>query len=358
MAMLEYTGVVKYPYWEDTQDTREFRAIWYGQQEVDLRKMTKFKGLQDRIRKEVLARADVAICTTAVLGRKWVRESIRPNVIVCDEACQLAEPYSWAIIEQLQMKHGLQPAILLIGDQEQLKPHCQTFSILKIDLELWGNEFARQYQMSPVQRLITAGRPFHMLRDQFRLPEVLTELPVRLYYTLREPMIHHFQHTSKQQCCQCQILQRCLAERYQIQLTAPGLFVSAKDAETKQMSASKGSPHLVLEVVNFSQWFAERNIFGPVDFQIIGPYKAQQELYRIAFQNTFIRGVSLSAIGIKTVDSFQGGLGNVTIVDLTYDESAISFVASFSRSNVAMMGCSVGRIFVGNWSFIVNDGGQ
>ena len=349
MAMLLYTGVIESPILEETEDTREFRGIFWIGIDDDMKVLKDVKGLRNRIRKEVISRADAAICTASVVGQGFVREPLRPGVIVCDGACQLAESHTWPLLRQMQKNEDLEPVLLLVGDAKQLPVHIRSGSIGRKDHEEYINDFAKQYHMSLFERILEAGYRFHMLRDHSRMPEVLSKLPIDIYYSPKKPMVHHKQHTDIQECHD---FQKLISNRYRIPLDdgyldAPEILVDAQDAETNQMGTSKGSPYLVGEGMELLLYITPNSKFNPEDIKVIVSYKAQQGLYREALRKAYIRhGLTLKRIGVRTIDSFQGGQAKITIIDQSYSKDGIQFVGDSHRFNMAMTRCA--RAFIAN----------
>ena len=240
-------------------------------------------------------------------------------------------------------------------DQRQLRVQARSKKMREKLKEIFGNDFALQLQVSLQERLIEGGYPFFMLHDQFRVPRALAELPTRMFYNLERPMNHTREHS---QIPECRMLQTALNKRYgwsKLHLDAPELLIDVEQAVTEQMGTTRGNPHLVTEVADLLLHLLQNSNFKAEDFKIIVFYSGQAALYREALDRAHkqhpglgIQKVSVSCIFVATVDSFQGGQGHVTIVDLTVAATGASFVGDGNRLNVNLPRRDVGRIVVAN----------
>ncbi|KAK2749152.1 hypothetical protein FQN57_006767 [Myotisia sp. PD_48] len=124
----------------------------------------------EQLRKYVLQKAHIIACTLTNAGGAWMRKVLKPDVIVVDEAAKARESEMWNILSDYRPI-----AILLAGDQNQLRPFVQDSPA--------ENNFALQMSISLFLRLITGGFPYIMFRTQHRMQKDICDMVSSLSYS-------------------------------------------------------------------------------------------------------------------------------------------------------------------------------
>ena len=105
---------------------------------------------------------DVVVCTTSVVAKEYVKMAIQLSIPINDEFNFVLETDYWATIVLGLLHMDKRPKSLLVGNERQLGPQVRSASMLKVDQEIYGNNFALQLQASLLERLVKRGHAFQV----------------------------------------------------------------------------------------------------------------------------------------------------------------------------------------------------
>ena len=267
---------------------------------------------------QVLADADIVVCTLFSAGQKIIREAISPDAVFIDEAAMTKETDLWPIYAWYS-----RVPLLLFGDHHQMQPFVKSTPET--------NQFHRQLQVSPFTRFVYAGLLVEVLREQYRMAPDISAIVNRIFYAneVRDAMKVTLPHN--------QMAQRILEwnRTGRISCNSNAVFLDVRGASAEKIGFS---------TVNYT--FAEHgialcrellSIVSPKDIAIITPYEAQYRLYQRLLLKAHLQWPEhgFKHVNVWKLDSSQGKERSVVIFDVTFTER-IGFMAVPSRWNVAL----------------------
>ncbi len=285
------------------------------------------KNLEQEIKKEILAAADVVCATnstSATIERKF-------DIGIIDEATQSTEPS--CLIPLTKVKK-----IVLAGDDKQLPPTVIAYEVQKhLSLSL----FERWHKCYPELT--------HLLRIQYRMHPTIMQFPNEQFYngklvaaeSIRKRLFPYtFLYSEK-------------AYDYSIfaqDIQIVFLNVSPKSAEQKgEHSFSYYNPKEARIIKHLIEAIKENNI--PLsEVGIISPYGAQTALLRKQFSKD-------ENLEIKTIDGFQGREKEIIIISFVRNnpEGNLGFLKDYRRLNVALTRAKTKLILIGNENTLRRD---
>lgn len=275
----------------------------------------RIRMMEEEVIREVLSGADVICTTNSGAGSDYL-EGYSFDLVVIDEATQATEPS--CLIPLVKSKK-----VILAGDHKQLPP-----TVLSQDERLSLTLFERLINIYP--------EASYMLRVQYRMNDVIKELPSRLFYN-SEIISHPSVRDIK--------LSDLVGREGDSPITndTPVVFVDTGGyfpESVKRASFSKHNPgeaRIVKEIVD------ELIRFGVAreDIGVITPYKDQEDL---------LRSILPDKVEVKTVDGFQGREKEVIVISLVRSnpEEEIGFLKDARRLNVAITRAKRKLIIVGD----------
>lgn len=273
-------------------------------------------------RLSLLQSADVVgLTTTGCAMHQGLLRSLRPRVLVVEEAAEVLESQLLAC-----MTDSLQQ-IILIGDHFQLQPKVETFAYEKIN----------RMNLSLFERL--AGHiPVIRLTEQRRMHPALSQL-IRPYYSEQELLDHSSLLTRPLLNVACHpcinyvpgLAKRVFFWKHQYpEEKAPGGSRSKVNTQEVQMVYQTVS-HMV------EQGLMQRSI------TVITPYLGQRRLLR-----RHLRLSQLGDVRVSTVDLFQGDESDVIVLSLVRTGHLTEFLQTRNRLVVSCSRARFGMVIIGN----------
>ncbi|KAJ5778269.1 hypothetical protein N7520_001515 [Penicillium odoratum] len=135
--------------------------------DLDSQQKPDYVAYGKNILQQVLADADIVVCTLFSAGQNIIREVIRPDAIFVDEAAMTKETDFWPLYT-----YYTSVPLLLFGDHHQLQ------SMIRSKPE--ENQFYRKMRLSPFARFVYAGLLVEVLLEQHRMaPDISAILVCR-----------------------------------------------------------------------------------------------------------------------------------------------------------------------------------
>ncbi|KAK6523012.1 hypothetical protein TWF281_002435 [Arthrobotrys megalospora] len=284
-----------------------------------------------------------------------------PKILIVEEAAQILESHVLAAL------HGKIEQVIMIGDQKQLRPRCETWEF-QVDSERGYN-----FDISLFERLVNAGFPCDVLETQHRArPELANIIRSLTYPELKD-------HKSVHQLARVRGLQRNIIwMEHQYAESGAHQVMSRKSTLCK--NSSKVNEFEADMVVSIVRYLGAQG-YGNDHIVILSPYLAQvglitkkmkqrgqfdvllsqgdyHELVRAGFmQARDLKGVD-KYIEVSTVDQFQGSDRDIVIVSMVRcnPEQKASFIRAPERANVLLSRARKGLIILGDLYSVTDSG--
>ncbi|KAI8911693.1 RNA helicase-domain-containing protein [Gorgonomyces haynaldii] len=271
----------------------------------------KFKAMQRKAERDLLAGAEVICCTCVGAGDPRLKK-INFRYVLLDEATQACEPEA-----------------VLVGDHQQLGPVIMNKNAAKAGLS-----------QSLFERLIALGiRPMR-LQVQYRMHPCLSEFPSNMFY-----------EGSLQNGVTIQERTRVGVEFPWPDPDTPMMFHSCFGQEE---ISSSGTSFLNVAEAAFVEKAVSRLLksnVSPQQIGIITPYEGQRS-YVVHYMQLHgsMKKDLYKEIEVASVDAFQGREKDYIIVTTVRanDNLGIGFLTNAKRLNVALTRAKYGLIMVGN----------
>ncbi|OQD75837.1 hypothetical protein PENDEC_c006G01992 [Penicillium decumbens] len=270
---------------------------------------------------QVLADADIVVCTLFSAGQNIIREAINPDAIFVDEAAMTKETDLWPLYTYFNPRDH---PLLLFGDHHQLQ------SIVKSTPDT--NQFHRQLQLSPFARFVYAGFLVELLREQHRMVPGISAIVNRVFYAneLRDAMQVTLPHRE---------LARKILEWNKDHFACDSnvIFVNVPDSTPWKVGPSTINDKFAEEGITICRDLLYEHIVDPKDIVILTPYEAQYRLYQRLLVQAHVQSpyLGFNNVDVRKVDSFQGQESPVVIFDVTFTEK-LGFMSVPNRWNVAL----------------------
>ncbi|KAK3732595.1 hypothetical protein QZH41_016072, partial [Actinostola sp. cb2023] len=255
----------------------------------------------------------------AAIKASWL-ESIKPSVMIVEEAAEILEPQLVAIIPS-SVQH-----LIMIGDHKQLSPQVN-YDLLRRKCNL---------QTSMFERLIVGGLDYTQLDTQGRMSDdianLVRELKIYTKYETRHEVV-------KQKC----ELPSCLRKNM--------FFYTHTWEESEQPGThSKYNGREAEKVVEFACYLCCHNV-EPSQITILCSYRGQVKTIKKILEEQF-KCTSVQEIAVTTIDGFQGKENDIILLSLvrsSQDKKAkIGYLCSMNRICVAVSRARCGLYLFGN----------
>ncbi|KAK6344622.1 hypothetical protein TWF718_006580 [Orbilia javanica] len=284
-----------------------------------------------------------------------------PKILIVEEAAQILESHVLAAL------HDKVEQIIMIGDQKQLRPRCETWEFQH------DSERGYDFDISLFERLMNTGFPCDVLETQHRArPEISKIIRTLTYPNLKD-------HKSVHQLAPVRGLQRSvtwMAHQYQ-ESSAENLVTRNTKMAKKSSKVNEFEADMVVSIIRYLglQGYASDHIV------VITPYLAQvglitkkmkergecdvllsqgdyHELVRAGMMEAReLKGVK-KYIEVSTVDQFQGSDRDIVIVSMVRcnPERKASFIRAPERANVLLSRARKALIILGDLYSVTDHG--
>ncbi|KAH9598758.1 DNA2/NAM7 helicase [Trypanosoma melophagium] len=275
----------------------------------------------DELKLELLRGADVVgLTTTGCATNQNLLRSLRPSVLVVEEAAEVLESQLLAC-----MTDSLQQ-VVLIGDHYQLQPKVETFLYEKIN----------KLNMSMFERLASRIKPIG-LTEQRRMHPTISRM-VRPFYDKQVLLDNATLPTRPFVSSMGEKFTDCV----------PGLAKRVffwrhnRPEEEAPGSRSKVNMKEIDMVLNIVTHLITEGVHQK-SITVITPYLGQYRMLR-----TSLRLRAFSDVAVSTVDLFQGDENDVIILSLVRTERLTDFLKMRNRMIVCCSRARFAMVMVGN----------
>ena len=252
----------------------------------------------------------VAMTITGAAIRNEVLNTVKPPVIIVEEAAEISEAHLLALLGS----HVQQ--LILIGDHKQLRPQVECYNLVK----------KYHFDISMMERLINNKLPFATLAYQNRMRPDISKYLKDIYPELKDSE---------------RVLQNPEVEGLQKNF----YFWNHQNFEIKGRSPvnaaeAEGAIALAKYLKNFMGYSWDK-------ITILSGYKGQTALLRRKALDVTSKGERLD---VQTIDMFQGDENEIVIVSTTRcnPERRPGFMSILNRRCVAQSRGKSGVYFIGN----------
>ncbi|KAG0235529.1 ATP-dependent helicase NAM7 [Actinomortierella wolfii] len=282
----------------------------------------KYKSLKRACEREILANADVILCTCVGAGDPRLSK-LKFRTVLIDEATQATEPEC-----MIPLVMGVKQAVL-VGDHQQLGPVIVNKKASRAGL-----------CQSLFERLIILGHHPIRLQVQYRMHPCLSEFPSNMFY---EGSLQNGVTTAER-------LRKHVDFPWPVAET-PMFFYSCLGQE--EISSSGTSYLNRTEASNCEKVVTKflKSGVQPHQIGIITPYEGQRS-YLVNYMsfNGAMRKELYKEIEVASVDAFQGREKDYIIVSCvrSNEHQGIGFLNDPRRLNVALTRARYGLVILGN----------
>ncbi|CAG8645234.1 30774_t:CDS:10, partial [Racocetra persica] len=364
--------VTLYEYWKEDIKSESFDELDKIQKMYEAKKK-EVEEIYDEGRRQILRNCDVIGMTTNGAAKfQTLIRSIGPRIIICEEAGEVLEAH---------ILSALTPAtqhLILIGDHNQLRPHCASYS-LTCDSKT-GINYA--LDKSLFERLVNGDQTMRLeksqLHTQRRMRKEVSDL---IRFTLYEKLVDDEKTVNYPNVRGAQKNVYFMDHRY------------PEDSGENDFAINSHSNAFEVEmVVELVKYFVRNGYNKPNQIAVLTPYLGQLIKIRDALQKSFVVIIderddqlitnmeeSMDAeneknentdggpttfttasekklsqqVVLRTVDNFQGEEADIVIVSLVrnagnVNRGNIGFLKSTNRSNVLLSRAKHGMYLLGN----------
>ncbi|RVD87113.1 uncharacterized protein DFL_005356 [Arthrobotrys flagrans] len=284
-----------------------------------------------------------------------------PKILIVEEAAQILESHVLAAL------HDKVEQVIMIGDQQQLRPRCETWEFQH------DSERGYDFDISLFERLVKSGFPCDVLETQHRArPEISKIIKTLAYPNLKD-------HKSVHRLDPVRGLQRSVTwmlHQYP-ESSADNLITCNTKMAKKSSKINEFEADMVVSIVRYLglQGYASDHIV------VLSPYLAQvglitkkmrergecdvllsqgdyHELVRAGMMDAGdLKGVD-KYIEVSTVDQFQGSDRDIVIVSMVRcnPEQKASFIRAPERANVLLSRARKALIILGDLYSVTDNG--
>ena len=271
----------------------------------------------------ILREYDVIGMTVSGAGtRLHLLNQLKPCAVIVEEAAEIIEG---------QLVSVLPPSIqhlVMLGDQEQLKPRVNCYQLKK-----------KRLDCSMFERLINNKMSFTQLGQQCRMRDEIADL-------LRELKIYDVLKTNSEKTCHNELPDYIESSLYFVKHTEPESKMTGSNSLYNEKEI-----YLILTVAEKLM----KNGYLPDDVTVLCPYRGQVDKMKRAFKKKSSDPkeeyfTKLKDINITTVDSFQGEENKLILLSLVRSnpKQKIGFLAERNRICVAISRARCGLYIFGN----------
>ncbi len=256
-------------------------------------------------------------------------QKIKPKIVLVEEAAEVLEPSLLAALNP-DVEH-----LILIGDQQQLRPQVETYQLVK----------AFNFDISMMERLIKLGYPYSILHRQNRMRPEFSQLLKDIYPKLEDNLAVVGRH-KKADC-----LERTMF------FWSHDFF---EDGEKQEGSRSKVNQKEAEMAVALAL-FLVKNDIPRESITILASYRGQKRVIERnlqecdAYTNSKYKtnrdtNSKEKLISVQTIDMYQGDENEYVIVSLVRGNKnkALGFLQTMNRRCVAQSRAKYGMYFVGH----------
>ena len=260
----------------------------------------------------VLRHADViAMTTTCAAKYRTCLHSIKPKVVIIEEAAEVLEAHVIA-----SLSDGLEH-LVLVGDQKQLKPNPAVYELAKkfsLDVSLF-------------ERMINNGMPFNLLDTQHRMRPGIARLLRHVYPQLNNHLsVLNFPNV--------------------LGVDNNVLFINHryKESDIKQIK-SKSNIHEAEFMKSFCLYLIQQG-YKRSQITILTGYTGQL----IALKNIMPRK-QFEGVRVTVLDNYQGEENDIILLSLVRSNSngKLGFMKIENRICVALSRAKIGLFVIGNF---------
>lgn len=291
---------------------------------------------KDARRLQMLRSKDViGLTSTACAMNQALIRSLKPSVLVVEEAAEILEPQLVACMGP-SLRHVVQ-----IGDHKQLQPPTESHHVaLKTDLNI-----------SMFERLSMIGVPVRMLDRQHRMDPSISRLVSPIY---NQRMSEDYVPTPIEE-----VLHAATAELHDDESVVNRLFMGSKGLPgfpqrvffwhhqfpEKPRGTSQWNPAEVNMCLAIASHLSRGGVMSG-QITLLSPYKAQVGALRDALRTR--ESGKLAAVHVSTVDRYQGDENDVVVLSLTRTKVATEFLRRENRMCVGLSRARHGLFILGN----------
>ena len=260
---------------------------------------------------EVLKKAKiVAMTITGAAIRNEVLNTVKPPVIIVEEAAEISEAHLMALLGS-HVKH-----LILIGDHKQLRPQVECFNLVK----------KYHFDISMMERLINNRLPFATLANQNRMRPDISKYLIDIYPELKDST-------------------RVFENPEVIGLQKNFFFWNHNHEEKK--GRSPVNPTEAEAAIELVKYLCDFNGYTLNQITILSGYKGQTAVLRKMARSL---GSERQRLDVQTIDMFQGDENDIVIVSTTRSnpEKKPGFMGVLNRRCVAQSRGKSGVYFLGN----------
>lgn len=273
---------------------------------------------------QAVREADVVFATNLKTGSAFFKD-LRFSALLMDEAAQATE-----LSALVPLASSLATQVVMLGDHQQLPPHCAAKEAVERGLEL-----------SMFERLTRCGFVPHFLDVQYRMHPFIAEFPSQRFYDGRlESAVPEWE---------CRPPKGFAWPNADLGGVA---FVHVEGAE-EAVGTSAANAAEVAVVARLLDGFLEAGELAPGDVGVISPYAAQvRELQRVLparLEQHLGNRRGQESVQVSSVDGFQGHEKELIVVSaVRSNDHGIGFLRDERRLNVMLTRAKRGLIVVGN----------
>ncbi|RGB25652.1 hypothetical protein C1646_771434 [Rhizophagus diaphanus] len=310
-------------YWR-TKIHKEFVDKLSNLQKKHEEKRKEMNNIYDSGSRQILLESDVIGATTNEVARyQDLIRSIKPNIIICEEAGQILEAHVLGALTP-STQH-----LILIGDHNQLRPRISTFS-LGMD-----SKIGRNYQLdkSLFERLVNNDRTSKVEKTQLLTQRRMRkgEISDLIRYTLYPNLIDGENTAKYPNICGAQ---------HNV------YFIDHRHPEDKSDSD--------LAIQSYVNTYEYLHIIEMEEEQKDNENDKKGKDNIVKSTNAATTKSLNHQVTLRTIDNFQGEEANIVIVSLVRnvsksgDYESIGFLKSSNRSNVLLSRAREGMFLIGN----------
>ncbi|ELU05196.1 hypothetical protein CAPTEDRAFT_135240 [Capitella teleta] len=256
----------------------------------------------------------IGATTTGVAKNRKLLRSIKPTVIIVEEAAEVVEAHILTALSS-HCQH-----LILIGDHQQLRPSTASYKLAKkynLDVSLF-------------ERMLKRGVSCYQLDEQHRMrPEISNLITPHIYKTLtNHPSVLTFENIRG--------------------IKGNLFFVNHSQKESNsELSSSHSNYHEAEYLTRLVQYLFDQD-YEPSQVTILTMYKGQVNLLEKKTKD-LARGFK-----VTTVDNFQGEESDIILLSCvrSNDEDSVGFLKISNRICVALSRARMGLFGIGNMDLL------
>ncbi|XP_062126045.1 NFX1-type zinc finger-containing protein 1-like [Drosophila sulfurigaster albostrigata] len=261
----------------------------------------------------------LAMTTTCAARMNFVFRFLKTRIVIFEESAEILEAHLLPCLTPFTEQ------IIMIGDHMQLKPYCSYIRGIQNS----------EYSQSLFERLIRANFHVNVLNIQYRMRNDFVDLICPLIY---KKLLSH------QSVTKFPPIRKMTKNLY---------FLDHRQFETMQNNTLPTNAWEKHNVYLISRHLIEVGGYNSDEIVVLTPYSSQVA----SIKSEFSKHASLKAIGVSTVDSFQGLEANIVILSLVRSNAhrKIGFLVEPTRICVALSRARYGLYIIGNMESLAHN---